>query len=74
MNMNLILQVDLVVYFVVKKRVLIAEEGMLLYSESQPTSRHSDKEIQGKTIDLHSTERRMVKVMIMLFIQDSVLN
>lgn len=71
MNMNLILQVDLVVYFVVKRRVLIAEEGMLLYSESQPTSRQSDKEIQGKIIYLHSKERRTLKIMIMLFIEDS---
>lgn len=68
MNMNLILQVDLVVYFAVKKRVLTAEEGMLLYSESQPTSRQSDKEVQGKTIYLHSMERRPLKIMIMLFI------
>lgn len=71
MNMNLILQVDLVVYFVVKRRVLIAEEGMLLYSESQPTSRQSDKKIQGKIIYLHSKERRTLKIMIMLFIEDS---
>lgn len=60
------------VYFVVKRRVLIAEEGMLLYSESKPGSGwQSCKEIQGKTIYLHCMERRSLKVMMMLFMQDS---